>query len=505
MRDGPPSSSEPKLLRLIFEHSSDATVVVDDDGRVLLQNRAARELDGIDVEQLFVWAPERDADMTSFRAQLRVGGRASGEIRMQVGGRVRWIALDGKAHGPHNVVVLRDVTEQHKLKDEVRHLRSVEAVGLLTASVVHDFNNLLTAIVCSSALLSTEVGGQGRPAELAREIRSAGERAAGLVRRVLSILRREPTPPQPVNLSAAVAEIRTLLSLLAGQGIELVTNLHPELADTTVDRERFDQILLNLTANARDAMPRGGTLTISTTNVTLGQDEADAAECPGQGAYVALTVSDTGEGMDGEVRERVFERFFTTKDVAQGTGLGLATAHRFVTESGGCITVRSARGQGTTVVVYLPQTPAARVVPPVASEPEPPRGGVETIVVVEPDDQVRGAVRSVLKQQGYRVIDAPTGGLALRQAELSTAPVRLVVADAAPHGTGGHEVVERLRRSGHPAMLLFVSGDTDRAIAGLGLQGEPLLRKVFTPEDLARRVRETLDAHGTARVSGRKS
>jgi two-component system cell cycle sensor histidine kinase/response regulator CckA len=505
MRDGPPSSSEPKLLRLIFEHSTDPTVVIDDDGRVLLQNRAAREMKGVDLERLFVWAPERDADMASFRAQLRVGGRASGEIQVPVDGRARWIALEGRAHGPHNVVVLRDVTRQRKVNDELHHLRRLEAIGLLTASVVHDFNNVLTAIVCSSALMSSEVSGQERPAELAHEIRSAAERATGLVRQVLSILRREPTKPQRVNLSAAVAETRALVELLAGQGIELRTQLEPELADATVDREQLDQVLLNLAANARDAMPAGGTLTISTANVTLGDDDARAADCPGSGAYVALSVSDTGEGMDPEVREHVFERFFTTRDVSQGTGLGLATAHRFVTESGGCITVRSARGQGTTVVVYLPQAPVAHTVPPAKVEPEAPRGGLETIVVVEPDDHVRGAVRSVLKKQGYRVIDAPTGGLALRQAELSSSPVRLVLAEASARGPGGREVVERLRRSGHPATLLFVSGATDRSIADLGVKGEPLLRKAFTPEDLARRVRETLDSNGIARASRPKA
>lgn len=502
MRDDTPSSSESRLLRLMFEHSLDPTVVIDDDGRVHQQNRAARELQGVDVEKLFVWTPQRDADLASFRAQLRVGGRATGEIRVGSGRTGRRIALEGRAHGAHYVVVLRDVTEQRQMQEELRHLRQLESIGLLTASVVHDFNNVLTAIVCSSALLSQEVGEEGEAAELAHDVRSAAERAAGLVRRVLSILRREPAKAERVNLSAAVSELTTLVGLVAGRNVEVVMNLDPAAGDTTVDREQLDQTLLNLAANARDAMPRGGTLTMTTANVTLDETSARTNDCPASGSYVALTVTDTGEGMTPEVRERIFERFFTTKEMAQGTGLGLASAQQFVRDSGGCISVRSARGQGTTVVLYLPQTSPARAAPPPSrGGQDTPRGGTETIVVIEPDDQVRSAVRSTLSDKGYRVLDAPTGNLALRQAELSTSPVRLVLADASTRGSDGQAVLDRLRRSGHPATLLFVSGGTDRAIADLGLVGKPLLRKVFSPDELARRVRQVLD--GPAAASGR--
>jgi CheY-like chemotaxis protein len=292
---------------------------------------------------------------------------------------------------------------------------------------------------------------------------------------------------------------------VAGRSVEVLLELDPALGDTVVERERLDQVLLNLAANGRDAMPRGGTLTIGTANVVLDEAAAGEAQCPGNGSYVALRVTDTGEGMKPEVREHIFERFFTTKEVSRGTGLGLATAHGFARQSGGCIAVRSAPGQGTTVVVYLPQTASAvQAVPTPRAEPEA-RGGTETIVVVEPDDQVRGAVRSVLKARGYRVIDAPTGPLALRQAELSQTPVRLVLADASARGTAGREVVERLRRSGHPATMLLVSGATDRSLVDLGLEEAPLLRKVFCPDELARRVRETLDAPRStprAKVSG---
>jgi hypothetical protein len=494
MRD---SSTWPdqRLYRLIFEHSSDPTVVVDDDGRVLLMNRAARELPGLDVERLFVWTPQRDAELTSFRAQLRVGGRASGEIGAPCkAGGIRRLSLEGKAHGAQYVVVMRDVTEQRRVEDELRHLRRLESIGLLTASVVHDFNNVLTAIVCSSALLAHQVADQEKPAELARDIQQAAERAAGMTRRTLSILRHEPAMPQRVSLSSAVSELRSLVQLVVGDGVELITDLDAELADATVEREQLDQVILNLAANARDAMPRGGKLVISTASVTLGADEADAAQCPSVGSYVALSMTDTGDGMPAEVRERIFERFFTTKEAGQGTGLGLATAHGFVKRSGGCISVRSAPGQGTTVLIYLPQAaPLARVIPLSRPEQEGPRGS-ETIVVVEPDDQVRGAVRAVLNERGYRVIDAPSGELALRQAQYSPAPIRLVLADASVRGTGGKEVAERLRRSGHPARVLLVSGHTDRSIGDLCLQGAPILRKVFSPVDLARRVRELLDA-----------
>lgn len=496
MRDEPSSSwSEPRLHRLVYEHSADPIVVIDDDGRMLSANRAARELAGVDVEKLFLWTPQRDPELTSLRAQLRVGGRGVAELRLPGGdgetGRV--FALQGRAHGPSYVVVLRDITDLRRLEEEVRHLRRLEDVGHLAASVVHDFNNVLTAIACAVSVLVGDVAGQERPSALARDIRAATDRAAGLIRQVLSLVRRQPAAPTRLSLSDAVEETRSLMELVLGPGVELALELDPLLGDALVEREQLDHVLLNLAANARDAMPSGGKVTVATANVPFGDEEVAAAECSHALSYVSLSVTDSGEGMASEVRDRIFERFYTTKQTGQGAGLGLATAYRFVQRSGGCISVRSAPGQGTTVTVFLPRLPSPTQAVDLSRADEGAPRGTETLLVIDADDPVRGAVRAVLRELGYSVLDAPTGDLALRQARAATTPVALVLADLRAPGMPGPDVVARLGASGRSPKLLWMSGDTDRAIAERGLVHEPMLRKAFSPTQLARRVRDVLD------------
>jgi CheY-like chemotaxis protein len=261
-----------------------------------------------------------------------------------------------------------------------------------------------------------------------------------------------------------------------------------------VEREQLEYVLLNLAANARDAMPHGGKVTVATANVPFGDDGAAAASCTHALSYVSLAVTDSGEGMPSEVRDRIFERFCTTKPGGNGSGLGLASAYRFVKRSGGCIAVRSAPGQGTTVTVFLPRLPAPPrpLVAPRLERDVPT--GTETLLVIDPDDPVRSAVRAVLEELGYRVVDAPTGDLALDRAEVEGVPVALVLADLRAPGLPGPEVASRLGASGALPKLLWMSGDTDRAIADRGVAGEPVLRKAFSPRQLARRVREVLDA-----------
>jgi two-component system, cell cycle sensor histidine kinase and response regulator CckA len=488
----------------MYEHSSDPIVVIDDDGRMVSANRAARELAGVDIERLFLWTPHRDPDLASLRAQLRVGGRGVAELRLPDGeGDARVLALEGRAHGTSYVIVLRDITERRRLEEELRHLRQLEDVGHLAASVVHDFNNVLTAIVCATSVLVGDVAGQERPSALARDIRGAAERAAGLIRQMLSLVRRQPAAPARLSLSDAVEETRPLMELVLGPGIELSLLLDPKLGDTLVEREQLDHVLLNLAANARDAMPRGGKVTLATANVPFGDETATAASCANALSYVSLTVTDSGEGMPPEVRDHVFERFYTTKPAGKGAGLGLATAYRFVKRSGGCIAVRSAPGQGTTIVMYLPRVPslAETLVVPRAERDVP--SGTETLLLIDSDDPVRGAVRAVLRELGYNVLDAPTGDLALSQAETAEGPIALVLADLRAPGMPGPEVVARLGASGRSPKLLWMSGDTDRAIAEQGLADEPVLRKAFSPSQLARRVRDVLDASPTPSAPSR--
>jgi signal transduction histidine kinase len=481
---------------LIFEHSSDPTVIIDDDGRLLAANRAAHSLRGVDLERFFLWTQERDPELASLRAQLRVGGRGAVELRLPDGDEgARIVAVEGRAHGASYVLVMRDITDRRHLEGELRHLRQLEDVGYLAASAVHDFNNILTAIACSTSVLAGDVTGQERPSALARDILGSTERAAGLVRQVLSLLRRQPAKPERVSLNDAVEEARALVERILGPAVELSVRLDADLGDTLVEREQLDHVILNLAANARDAMPDGGgKVTLTTANVPFDDEAVAAAHCTRGLSYVSLTLTDSGQGMAPEVRERVFERFYSTKPTGKGTGLGLATAYRFVKRNGGCIAVRSTPGTGTSVAIYLPSmpSPAQTIVPP-REEGETP-SGTETLLLIDPDDPVRGAIRAVLGELGYRVVHAPTGERALEEASAAELRIDLVLAELRSSGMAATEVVARLRALGQSPALLWMSGDTERAIAERGLDGAPLLRKAFTPGQLARRVRAALDS-----------
>jgi CheY-like chemotaxis protein len=352
--------------------------------------------------------------------------------------------------------------------------------------VVHDFNNLLTAILCSIELLERDVANQPSPTELVRDIRDAAERATGLTRRVLAFLRKDPPKPARLDLSASVAELRSLLEMILGRRLRLLLDLDPALGEVFVDREQLDHVLINLVANARDAMTGGGEVTISTRTVPAAEgSDPGATTAP---SYVALSVTDTGEGMAPEVRERAFERFFSTKE-GKGTGLGLASAHRFAKQHGGCVSLHSAPGRGTTVVVFLPRAAPLTPGKPAPRDDKGTDGGSEMITVIDPDDSVRGALRAILCEAGYSVIDAPSGELALLHSEHARRPIALVLADASAPGLSAPLVVERLRSAGHPARLLWMSGDTQCQIAS----DPPLLRKAFAPTELRRRVRQVID------------
>jgi PAS domain S-box-containing protein len=343
----PPSWPEHRLLRLIFEHASDAVAVVDDDGRLVMANRAAREMCGLDVERMFVWTADRDPELTSLRAQLRVGGRGAAELRLShpADGGSRAIALEGRAIGPYYGITLRDVTEQRQVERELLHLRTLRDASDLAATVLHDFNNSLTTILLNATSLAAEPTGQARVDELARDISESAQTMAARVRRVLAFLHHRPSKPERVNVSAAVSEMRGVLELVLGSRIELSLDLDDGVADTMVERDQLDRALVSLATRARAAMPTGGKVTIATARVE---------------PYVSLTVTDGGPGMPPDARERIFERIDSTDGppTPRDESVGLAAAYRFAKRSGGCIAVRSAPGQGTTLAIYLPSLPA---------------------------------------------------------------------------------------------------------------------------------------------------
>jgi PAS domain S-box-containing protein len=482
-----------RLYRLILENATDAIAIFDDAGTLLQRNRAARQLRGIDVARLADFAAH-PGDISAFHAELRARGRAQLELRLpSAAGGLRRISLDGNVYEGRHVVVLRDVTAARAQDEELRHLRRVESLGYHTASLVHDFSNVLTPILLMGFLLEREVDPASPAFDIVVDIRSAAEQAAALVRQVLGRIRREPPSPVHVCLNEVVTEVYPLVARVMGTGVDVVLALDDALEHTFVETEELEHVILNLAANARDAMPRGGRLTLRTANVTL--DEAGDDGVVSARRYVVLSVTDTGEGMTAEVRERIFERFFTTKEIGYGTGLGLATAHRFVLQSRGRIKVESEPGRGTTVSIFLPCSPAGeRPKKGPRAFSELPRGS-ETVLLIEDDPRVRGVIREVLTELGYRVLEAATGEEALDHARGRLEAIDLVLTDVVIPGTRASALVKELHAASKVRRTLFMSGHTERTLAEHGIrEGEhPLLRKAFTPTELAKRVREILD------------
>jgi nitrogen-specific signal transduction histidine kinase/ActR/RegA family two-component response regulator len=392
-----------------------------------------------------------------------------------------------------------DVTARHELEDRLRQAQKMEAVGRLAGGVAHDFNNLLQVIQGHARFALEALPEPGDLREDLEAVYAASERAARLTRQLLAFSRKQILQPRELDLNAVVRGVMPMLGRLIGEDIAVVTHLAPRLGAVTADPAQLEQVLVNLAVNARDAMPEGGTLGIETADVAL-----DAAACERRdgpvapGAYVRLAVRDTGAGMDEATRARAFEPFFTTKAPGKGTGLGLATVYGIVRQSGGCVTVSSAPGAGTTVVVELPRTSAPEPARPAADAPAPGRG-TGTVLLVEDDATVRQFVRRVLEWQGYAVLEAAHGPDALRVAAEHGGRIDLVLTDVVMPGMSGRALAEALTASRPGLRVLFMSGYTDDEILrrGLGTTGVALLEKPFTAEALRDAVRRELDAART--------
>jgi len=484
---------------LAFEHARDPTVLLDESGLVLRMNRAARALPDEVVERL-LRDPTCAPELEPFRDALVAQTHTHGEV--DVCRRV--FAFDVRAIGPLRVLVLHDQSALREFEARLRTLERVESAGHVAAGLAHDFNNLLTPIACLSACLEAALPVGSTAREMAHDIRVAGERAAGLASQTLRRARRDPTPVEAVDVNAVVDELRTLVERVAGGDIRVDICLGKDAGAGRIDRERLEHALLNLAANARDAMPAGGRLTVTTAKVCFDPTGAGASEGAVPGAYVSVCVGDSGMGMTREVRERIFQTFFTTKPAGRGTGLGLAAVRRFVAESAGCMAVHSEARRGTTVVLYFPWVEPSALAPGARAPEDSSRGGSETLLLVDDDLHVRRASRAVLETYGYRVIDAASGGEALARAQALEDPVDLVIADVMMPGINGPELVRRLRLL-RPVRALFISGHTERRLEGQGLEpDDPILRKAFTPSDLLRRVRETLDRYEPAGASAHR-
>lgn len=399
-----------------------------------------------------------------------------------------------------------EIEERERAEAALRQAQKMEAVGQLTGGVAHDFNNLLTVIMgnIETAKRHLAAGPGGFPEGARRAIDSAmrgAERAATLTQRLLAFSRRQPLSPKPADVNRLVAGMSDLLRRALGETISLETVLAGGLWRVEVDPNQLEAAMLNLAVNARDAMPDGGQLTIETANARLDERYASAHAEVTPGQYVVVCVTDTGTGMSQEVLARVFEPFFTTKEVGQGTGLGLSQVYGFVKQSGGHVKIYSEPGEGTTVKVYLPRLTAAHWDEDEADEVAPPSRGEHTILVVEDDDDVRQHSVEVLRELGYRVLEARDGPAALRVLERH-AGIELLFTDVVLPGLNGRELADAAQRL-HPRLkVLFTTGYARSAIVHSGKlnPGVEVLNKPFTYMALAAKVREVLGAAAPRRV-----
>lgn len=391
-----------------------------------------------------------------------------------------------------------DITERRLLEERYLQSQKVQAIGQLAGGVAHDFNNILTAIIGYSDLVLRKVTADPEVRRNVEEIKRAGERAAELTRQLLAFSRKQALQPRVFQLNTIVADMEKMLRRLVGEQVEIRTITTPNVGLVKADIGQVQQVLMNLVVNARDAMPKGGTLTLETANVVLDSEYARLNSDVSPGEYVLLAVSDNGMGMSSEVKARIFEPFFTTKAPGSGTGLGLATCHGIVKQSGGHIAVYSEFGHGTTFKVYLPRaTELQEDAVPRGESPEL-QGGSETVLLVEDEPVVRELGALVLSSLGYRVFEASNGREAITLIEQRRDnPFQLVVTDVVMPEMGGRELAQRLRELSPGTRLLYSSGYTHDAIEKTDLleEGINFLQKPYTMSVLAGKIREVLD-HG---------
>jgi PAS domain S-box-containing protein len=394
-----------------------------------------------------------------------------------------------------------DITERRALEHQLRQSQKMEAVGRLAGGIAHDFNNLLMVILGYSEFLLERLGAEPHLRGPAQEISSAAERASSLTRQLLAFSRKQMLAPRVVNLNDVATENIKMLTRMIGEDIDLVMVPAPGLWAVRADAGQIDQVIMNLAVNARDAMPSGGKLTLETSNVTLDEEYARFHAPLRPGEYVMMAISDTGAGMDSETQSHIFEPFFTTKGT-KGTGLGLSMVYGIVKQSGGYIWVFSEVDKGTTFKIYLPRVsstgePAAQIAAPIDYRKVEP--GTETILLVEDEANLRYLARQYLEKQGYKVIEAADGAVAMQIAVAHEATIHLLLTDVIMPGMNGRELAQRISEIRPNAKILYMSGYTENVIGHDGTldAGVRLLQKPFNLRDLKSKVREVLDATPT--------
>lgn len=493
-------------VRLIAEHTLDLIYLLDLKGQFLYASPSFKKALGLDPKDLlgkkaFVYFHPDDKEVakTTFQEALESRSDRTSPFRYK-NAEGKWVlfesvitwALDDNNDPVKAVVVSRNIEDRKRLEEQVRQAQKMEAVGRLAGGVAHDFNNLLTAINGYSDLLLRSLDRMDPRRADVEEIKETAGRAAGLTQQLLAFSRRQITQPTVVDVNQVVTNLEKMLRRLIGEDIRLVTTKEPALYRVRADMGQMEQVLLNLSVNARDAMPKGGQLTVTTGNVEI--KPPDLQEVPA-GSYVLLTVTDSGTGMDPATLSHLFEPFYTTKEKGRGTGLGLSTVYGIINQSSGHIRVSTEVGKGTSFRVYLPKVEEHMAVHEKADETDEFLKGNETILLVEDDRAVRTLAARVLTQSGYSVLEAAGGEEALTVAEKHGAAIDLLMTDVVMAGIPGTELARRFAKLYPKTKVLFLSGymesDTRNNILR-EVQGS-FLGKPFRPRDLVQKVRGVID------------
>jgi len=503
--------SSQMLLSATLSSIIDGVIATDKDGRIGFLNPVAAELTG--------WT-QAEATGKHFSEVFRVveeeGNKPASNplekalaegVLVRASDRVSLVSRSGSTVPIENsaaplrdqkgalrggVLIFRDVSGRRHLEEQLTHSQKMDAVGRLAGGVAGDFNNVLTVITGYSELLRAEMPTGNPLRRYADEIMWAAERAAGLTRQLLAFSRGPAAQPRLVDLNAVLGTMEPMLRRLLGENTELILLHGPALGRVKADPAQIEQAIMNLAANARDAMPQGGKLVIETANVELDDPAGSQKVGVKPGSYVMLAVSDTGAGMDQQTRSRLFEPFFTTKETGKGSGLGLSTVYGIVKQSDGQITVYSQPDCGTIFEIYLPRVTEA--VPAAGQRRHVQPRGSETILLVDDEEGVRKLVNAILQSHGYTVIEAASGPAALSAFEKNAHKIDLVLTDVVMPQMNGFELGEQLAQASPDVRILYMSGYRDNPIGGHDRGSRPFLHKPFTPDTLLEKVREVLDA-----------
>ena len=487
----------------LFERASDIIVVHDRRGRVSTINRAGEHALGYSREEVRMLEPSwifgndyvdtisrmiadgADSQPQSFRSEL---SRRRG-VRVPVDVHARVLIGDGQVVGV--MAIAKDLTERDRLETELRQAQKMEAVGRLATGIAHDFNNLITVLIGYSDELLEHIPENTEARYLAESVRRATDRAAALTQQLLAFSRRQTAVSNSVDLNRLITQMDDMLRRLLGSQIKFNLSLQPDLATISADESQISQVIMNLAVNARDAMPQGGTLSISTANVVLGDEHLDVIPGP----HVLLTVADTGQGISTDVRDRLFEPFFTTKEAGSGTGLGLSMVHGIVRQCGGQIQVESSAATGTRFHVYFPsQAQPGKPSPPVAAPRlAGPVKGEGLILLAEDDAAVRRLVVAELTRRGFTVMEAGDGRAALEIFQREKDHIDVLVTDIVMPRMNGADLAKEAERIQPGVRILFISGYPERAGHGLDPTGvSNLLMKPFTADTLAARIKDLM-------------